>query len=298
MRKKSEILTTLVLVIVFIVGLSVMLYPTFANWWNGRAQSRAIASYTEAVANLSDEEYQAILEQASAYNEELASLAAPLADYNTIEGYEDTLDVTGTGIMGYVTIPSIQVQLPVYHGTSDSVLAVGAGHLQGSTLPIGGVGRHAVLSGHRGLASSRLFTDLDKIVEGDTFTVTVLDEVYTYEVEQILIIEPSEVEYLAIIEESDYVTLMTCTPYGINSHRLLIRGKRLQAEFEAEEAGITTTRVSADCVQVDEMVSVPFICTPLLAILLLYWFGGSNHRHFDDDEQLESYVKKNLYEEA
>jgi sortase A len=258
-----------------------MLYPTFSNWWNNGRQLKAIASYQEKVAQISDDETQEILAKAYLYNQQLSALASPLKDYSKIADYEDILDITGTGIMGYITIPKINVQLPIYHGTSASVLNVAVGHLEGSSLPVGGTGTHAVLSAHRGLPSAKLFSDLDQLSEGDEFTITILSEVLTYRVDEISIVKPNEMEKLAIDPDEDYVTLMTCTPYGINSHRLLVRAKRTDTITD------TTVNVTADAVQIDTMTAVPFIAAPLVLILLIYWFfGGKKKKEFPHADPL------------
>ena len=206
------------------VGLGIMLYPTVSDWWNSHTQSRAVASYDKVVAELDDGKAEELLAEAHDYNNKLAEVYAPLSNPDEVPNYDKILDITGTGIMGYITIPVIQVELPIYHGTSEGVLNIAAGHLKGSSFPVGGDSTHAVISAHRGLPSARLFTDLDQLVTGDVFTITVLDQIFTYEVEEILIVLPEEVDKLAITPQKDYVTLMTCTPYGINTHRLLITG--------------------------------------------------------------------------
>ncbi|MCD8222107.1 MAG: class C sortase [Clostridiales bacterium] len=237
MKKLKKYLPTILLAIVFFVGLSVLFYPTFSDWWNSRVQSRVVAAYDEAVAGLSEKDYTAYFEAAQAYNERLAAIgsATALSHPELVEGYEGTLDITGTGIIGYVTIDKIDVKLPIYHGTSASVLAVGAGNLEGSSLPIGGESTHSVISAHTGLPSSLLFTHLDRMEVGDVFTITVLNKVIAYQVDQILTVLPTEIENLYIEEEKDYCTLMTCTPYGINTHRLLVRGDRFYPEGEGDE---------------------------------------------------------------
>lgn len=213
--------------LVFLAGLGVVLYPTVSSWVNDRTQSRAVVDYDGEVEGLDPARVEAIFAEAEAYNERLASLAVPLVEYEQAEGYEQALDITGTGIMGYVEIPKIDVRLPIYHGTSNDVLVQATGHFEGTTLPIGGSGRHAVIAGHRGLPSAVLFTYLDKLVVGDRFTVTVLDRVMTYEVDQVKETDPTQLEELAIVPGRDYVTLLTCTPYGINTDRLLVRGVRV-----------------------------------------------------------------------
>lgn len=256
-----------------LVGLSVMLYPTISDWWNSKVQTRAVANYEETVKNMKPEDYSRYFAEAEEYNRQLLRLAAPFSSYDEIEGYEDVLNVSDTGIIGYITIPCIKVELPVYHGTSPEVLNIAAGHLQGSSFPIGGTNSHAVISAHRGLPSARLFTDLDQLDKGDLFTITVLDRVFTYEVEEILIVEPEETDKLSVIPNGDYVTLMTCTPYGINTHRMLIRSHRTE-NVEKHEV-----RIFADMVKVDPMLVIPFIAAPLFVILMCVWiFGGRRIR--------------------
>ncbi len=223
----SRIAAAVLAGVMFLAGLAAVLYPTVSSWVNDQTQSRAVVDYDGAVEGLDPTQVEAIFAEAEAYNERLASLAVPLVEYEQAQGYEQTLDITGTGIMGYVEIPKIDVRLPIYHGTSNDVLVQATGHFEGTTLPIGGSGRHAVIAGHRGLPSALLFTYLDKLVVGDRFTVTVLDRVMTYEVDQIKEADPSQLEELAIVPGRDYVTLLTCTPYGINTERLLVRGVRV-----------------------------------------------------------------------
>jgi sortase A len=272
MRKKSGTFSTIILIIILLVGLSVMLYPTISDWWNSKVQSRVVANYNQTVSNMDDGETERLFAEAQAYNESLASIYAPLTNYDDVPGYEDILNISGTGIIGYITIPVINAEFPIYHGTSAEVLNVAAGHLQGSSLPIGGESTHAVISAHRGLPSARLFTDLDQLVEGDTFTITVLDRVLTYEVDKISIVLPDEVDKLAIVSGEDYVTLMTCTPYGVNTHRLLVRGHRIETKYQSNAKAV------ADAVQVDSMSVVPFIAAPLFIMLLISWVMGSRRR--------------------
>ena len=198
MRKKSDIVSTIILTIILLVGLAVMLYPSFSNWWNSRVQSRAVAGYDEIVANMDDDETERLIKQAHDYNEKLSRVYAPLVNADEVAGYDDILNISGTGIMGYITIPFIRVELPIYHGTSEEVLNIAAGHLKGTSFPVGGANTHAVISAHRGLPSAKLFTDLDRLVVGDTFTINVLGEVYTYEIEEILKVLPEQVEALDI----------------------------------------------------------------------------------------------------
>lgn len=246
-----------------------MLYPIVSDWWNSRVQSRAVANYEVAVANMEADKTDEMIQKAHDYNAKLARLQSPFVDFDRVSGYNSTLNISGSGIMGYISIPVIQVELPIYHGTSEEVLNIAAGHLEGSTLPVGGANTHSVISAHRGLPSARLFTDLDKIEKGDNFTVNILDRIYTYEVEEILIVEPHEINTLAIIPNSDYVTLMTCTPYGVNTHRLLIRSHRVETVYKKEY------RISAEMIKVDPMLVIPFISAPFVFILIIFWvFGG------------------------
>jgi sortase A len=263
--KKFNNIITILLVVTLLAGVSLLLYPTVSNYWNSFHQTRAIAGYTEAVENLDDDQYAEIKEAAIAYNKSLLNRNNNYELTNEeLEEYESMLDVSGSGVMGYISIPEIQCELPIYHGTDEAVLQVAVGHLDWTSLPIGGEGTHCVLSGHRGLKSARLFTDLDRLAEGDIFTLTVLDEVLTYEVDQIRIVEPNEVNDLTIEPGKDYCTLMTCTPYGINTQRLLVRGHRIE---NLEDS--TSVRVSSDAVQIEPLIVAPIIAIPLLLILLI-----------------------------
>ena len=256
--------SNIILILIFLVGLSVMLYPTVSDYVNQKNQSRAVASYSEEVENLSDVDYQAYFDAADDYNRRLAETPDAFYRPEEVSGYTDTLDVSGTGIMGYITISKIGVELPVYHGTSDGVLQVAAGHLEGSSLPVGGAGTHAVISAHRGLPSAKLFTNLDELEVGDTFTITVLDRVLTYEVDQISIVLPTETDLLQPVEGKDYVTLMTCTPYGINTHRLLVRGKRIENAENQKHI-----RVTADARRIEPIIVAPALAVPMLLVLLV-----------------------------
>ncbi len=222
-------LPAIIAVLVIIAGLSLLLYPTVSNYVHSLQHRRVIANYEKKVSELNPEDYKELLDSAVEYNRKLAENSTHLL-YLTDEErqeYERQLDLTGTGVMGYIRIPSVDIFLPIYHGTEDTVLQRGVGHLEGSSLPVGGESVHTILSGHRGLPSSKLFTDIDKLEEGDIFTIKVLNETLTYEVDQILTILPTELSSLRIEEGHDYCTLMTCTPYGVNTHRLLIRGHRI-----------------------------------------------------------------------
>lgn len=285
MNKRKTFLFYLFFGSILIIGICIILYPSFSSWWNARVQSQAISNYDKAVSDLGSDEKKKLFERAERYNRELAELPAPFSDYNTIEGYERILDITGTGIMGYITIPKINVYLPIYHGTSPEVLNIAVGHLQGSTLPIGGKSRHSVISAHRGLPSSRLFTDIDQLVEDDVFTITILDEIYTYSVDSIQVVLPTELDSLNIIPDEDNVTLMTCTPYGINTHRLLVKAHRTDTSAPPQEAEV---RVPADAIPIDEMNCIPFIIAAVVLLLILYWvIQGRMSRHLGLAEKFE-----------
>ena len=261
----KEHLSTIILVLILVVGLSLLLYPTFADWWNGLHQSKAIAIYDEVMANMSDEDYSHLFDAAMEYNRALAQLDYPLMYFKDVPGYEELLNVTGNGVMGYITIEKIGVQLPVYHGTGESVLQIAVGHVEGSSLPTGGAGTHCVLSAHRGLPSARLFTDLDKMELGDTFVLNVIDLTLTYQVDQILIVEPHEVNELYTVDGEDYCTLVTCTPYGVNSHRILVRGTRIENEKK-----LADIRVTADAALIKPVLVAPFVAAPILLVLFIH----------------------------
>ena len=265
MKKKKGNFTTLLLILVLLAGLSLLLYPSVSDYWNSFHQTRAIATYAEEVANLNQDQYDEIWAAAESYNASLTDrVNAYLLSDAQKEEYQQLLNVSGLGVMGYIEIPSIDCSLPIYHGTEESVLQIAVGHLEWSSLPVGGESTHCVLSGHRGLPSAKLFTNLDKLREGDIFLLRILDEVLTYEVDQILIVEPQEVGALQIVEGQDYCTLVTCTPYGINTHRLLIRGHRIDNVEEAK-----TVRVTADAIQIEPLLVAPFVAIPILLLLLI-----------------------------
>ena len=259
-------LSTVILILVFLTGLSLLLYPTVSDYWNSFHQSRAIASYDSEVAALDNTDYETLWTAAQDYNRRLARQENPLVQSEEdLAEYEDLLNLDGTGAMGYIEIPELKVSLPIYHGVDEGVLQVAVGHIPGTSLPTGGEGTHCVLSGHRGLPSAKLFTNLDQLCEGDTFLLRVLDETLTYEVDQILIVEPHEVEPLAIDPGQDYCTLVTCTPYGINTHRLLVRGHRIE-----NQAGANSARVTADAMQIEPAVVAPMVAAPILLLLMLW----------------------------
>ena len=265
MKRKANHITTIVLVLILLVGLSLLLYPSVSDYWNSFHSSRAISAYAEDVANLDEAQYEEMWSAARAYNRALAERSTNFAlSYAQKEEYEKLLDISGVGIMGYLEIPELNMSLPIYHGTEESVLQIAAGHLEWSSLPVGGESSHCVISGHRGLPSAKLFTDLDKLQEGDVFVLRVLDEVLTYEVDQIRVVEPSQVSDLEIVEGSDLCTLVTCTPYGINTHRLLVRGHRIENIQESQ-----TIRVTSDAMQIEPLIVAPIVATPVLLLLLV-----------------------------
>ncbi|MDD6876563.1 MAG: class C sortase [Clostridiaceae bacterium] len=283
MKKKKGGWITGLLVLLLLAGLSLLLYPAVSDYWNSLHQTRAIAGYAEGVAALDGTRYEELWQAARDYNDALARHETDFApDGERLADYASQLDASGNGVMGYIEIPSIQVSLPIYHGTDEAVLQVAAGHLEWSSLPVGGESTHCVLSGHRGLPSAKLFTNLDRLAVGDVFLLRVLDEVLTYEVDQILIVEPSETDALRIVGGMDYCTLVTCTPYGVNTHRLLVRGHRIE---NAEEA--RTVRVTADAVQIEPLLVAPIAAIPLLAVLLIVLLlprRAKNRRGDDADE--------------
>ncbi len=260
-------LTWLILTVVSLIGLLMVLYPTVANVWNERHVSHFIASYIESVEEVDDTAYAAALLAAQDYNERLRELSGFRLSEEMAEEYLTQLDLTGLGIMAYLEIPKINVSLPIYHGTSNEVLQIAIGHLDWSSLPVGGASTHAVVSGHRGLASARLFTDLPKLEKGDVFYVRVLNELLTYEVDQIKTVKPDEGDDLKIVEDKDYMTLITCTPYGINTHRLLVRGHRIDNTEETRKI-----YVSSEAVRIEPIVVMPLIAAPIIVLLVLLVF--------------------------
>ena len=260
-----------ILVLILIIGLSLVLYPSFAEYWNSFTSSRAIATYTEQVATIDNDAYDKLWQEANAYNQTLLGRNNEflLSEEQKAE-YLRLLDVSGLGIMGYIEIPCIDVSLPIYHGTEDTVLQIAVGHLEWTSLPVGGESTHCVLSGHRGLPSAKLFTDLDQVKEGDYFMLHVLDQTMTYEVDQIRIVLPHEVDELLIREGKDLCTLVTCTPYGVNSHRMLVRGHRID---NLEEQPVI--RITSDAVVIEKLVVAPFVLVPILLVMLLFLLVSS-----------------------
>ena len=261
-----------------------MLYPTISDYVNQLHQTRAVANYAADVDKLSDADYTAYFEAADAFNAQIAADPDALYFPDRFPSYESTLDVTGTGIMGYITIEKIGVELPIYHGTSDAVLQVAAGHLEGTSLPVGGASTHAVISAHRGLPSAKLFTNLDQLEVGDTFTITVLDRTLTYEVDNISIVLPTETDSLKVSEGKDYITLMTCTPYGINTHRLLVRGRRITTPDKLKHI-----RVTSDAIKIEPILTAPIMALPLLLVLLFWLLFAPRKRSSTKDKTHETH---------
>ncbi|MBQ9849004.1 MAG: class C sortase [Clostridia bacterium] len=255
--------STFFLLLTFFIGLSVLLYPAISNYWNSRTQTQALVDYESLLEKINKEDYTRYFEEAEAYNQKLASMTFPLVEGVNSNEYYQTLNIAGNGIMGSVNIDKIGVELPLYHGTSESVLAVAIGHLEGTSLPVGGESTHCVVSAHRGLASAKLFTDLDKLEKGDLFQVKVLDKTLTYEVDQIRIVKPNEVEELAIVKGEDYCTLLTCTPYGINTDRLLVRGTRIKTTEHK------TIYVRTEAQRIDTLIVTPIVALPILFVLMM-----------------------------
>lgn len=285
MKKKQSNFITFCMVLLLFAGLSLLLYPTVSNYWNSKHSTQAISGYAEQVAGLDEEKYDELWQAATIYNRSLLTRGnSYLLSETQKEEYRQLLDVSGLGVIGYIEIPEIDVSLPIYRGTDESVLQVAVGHLEWSSLPVGGKSTHCVLSGHRGLPSAKLFTNLDKLVVGDVFVLRVLDEVLTYEVDKISIVEPDETELLEIVEGMDYCTLVTCTPYGINTQRLLVRGHRVE---NAEEA--KTIRVTAEAIQIEPLLVAPIVATPILLFLLILLLlpkksKPTNRGDYDEDE--------------
>jgi len=259
MKKNNK---TIIMILFFFVGLLVLLYPAISDFYNQKRQSKVIVDYESLLEKYSSNDYTQLFDEADKYNKELASLKYPYIYYKELKNYNKILDVNNTGMMGYISIDKIKVELPIYHGTSEQVLNVAVGHLEGSSFPVGGLGTHSVLSAHRGLPSSKLFTDLNKLEIGDTFTVTILDRLITYEVDQIETVEPNDLQKLEINPEKDYITLMTCTPYGINTHRLLVRGTRIENTKQK-------TYITTEAFQVSNLIVTPLVALPIIFILLL-----------------------------
>lgn len=265
MKKKGN-LSTVLLIALLVLGLSLLLYPTVSEAWNTRYNRRAVDNYANAVATLDNDRYQALWQEAVDYNARRRESAAYFAlTDEEAEAYRQTLNLSGNGIMGYIELPALGSEFPIYHGTDETVLQVGIGHLEWSSLPVGGESTHCVVSGHRGLPSARLFTDLDQLQEGDIFFLHTLDESLAYEVDQILIVLPEETDALRWEEGKDLCTLVTCTPYGVNSHRLLVRGHRVAYDFQT-----ANVRVTADALRMEPLLVAAVLFVPVSAVFLLF----------------------------
>ena len=260
MKKNNKI--GILLVLMLFVGVCGLLYPSVSQYWNTKTQSRAVTNYQEILASIKTEDYTAYFDAANKYNQDLSELSFPLLDYGALQNYEQTLNIAGNGVMGFITINKIGVELPVYHGIAAEILNIACGHLEGTSLPVGGESTHCVLSAHRGLPHAKLFTELDKMEIGDTFTITVLDRTVTYQVDQIKVVRPDEINDIQIVPGEDLCTLLTCTPYGINSHRLLVRGTRI-------ENAAPVLHVTSNAYRIDSLVATPIVSAPILLILLI-----------------------------
>lgn len=264
-KKKNGNASTILLVAIFFVGLCVLLYPTISDFWNEKRQSQAIINYDDLIIDLTPEDYSEYFSKADSYNKKISNMSFPFLNHKNIaDEYYNTLNVNGDGMMGYITIEKIKVQLPIYHGTSNKVLNSAVGHVEGSSIPVGGKSTHSVLSAHRGLPSAKLFTNLDKLENGDVFTIRILDRTITYQIDQVLIVLPEETDSLNIVKGEDYCTLVTCTPYGINTHRMLVRGKRIE-NIEPDRV----INVITEAYQIDPLLVTPAVAAPLLGLLLI-----------------------------
>lgn len=283
-KKKSGLSSTIALVAIFFVGLCVLLYPTISDFWNEKRQSQAIMNYDDMIIDFTPEDFEEHFAKAEEYNRKLNRISFPFVGYSELDDeYYSTLNVNGSGMMGYITIEKIKVQLPIYHGTSDKVLNSAVGHLEGSSLPIGGASTHSVLSAHRGLPSAKLFTNLDKMEIGDIFTITILDRTITYQVDQILIVLPSKIEELYVQNGEDLCTLVTCTPYGINTHRLLVQGKRIENIEEEKKINVIT-----EAYQIDPFIVTPAVAAPILGALLIFlMIKSSKEKKINEAKQRE-----------
>jgi len=282
-KKKNGLTSTILLVAIFLIGLCVLLYPTVSDFWNEKRQSQAIMNYDDLIVDLTPEDFSEYFRKAEEYNRKLKLISFPFLGYSELDDeYYSTLDVNGQGMMGYITIEKIKVQLPIYHGTSDKVLNSAVGHLEGSSLPVGGESTHSVLSAHRGLPSAKLFTNLDKVVVGDIFTITILDRTFTYQVDQVLIVLPDQIDELSVVNGEDYCTLVTCTPYGINTHRMLVRGTRIENIEKAKKVNVLT-----EAFQIDPLIVTPAVAITMLGGLLVFLMVKSSK------EKKKNKAKKN-----
>ena len=252
----------IILVLMLFIGICGLLYPSVSQYWNSKTQTRAVGNYQDILNSLKKEDFSAYFQEAEEYNEALGALKSPLLDYRQLTEYHQILNINKNGIMGYVSIPKLGVELPIYHGVSAEVLNIACGHLEGTALPVGGESTHCVLSAHRGLPHAKLFTELDKMELGDTFQLTVLDRTLTYKVDQIKVVRPDEINDIQIVPGEDLCTLLTCTPYGINSHRLLVRGSRIQN-------AAPVLYVTSNAYRIDSLVATPAVAAPILLVLLI-----------------------------
>lgn len=279
-KKKVKI----ILIVVFIVGFLILLYPSISQYWNTLVQSQAIADYDKLFANMKNKDYSNLFKEADEYNQKLAKLTFPLVQYKKLPDYSNIININNDGMIGYISINKIKVEIPIYYGTTSSVLNVAVGHLEGTSLPVGGSSTHSVLSAHRGLPTAKLFTDLNKLELGDIFEITVLDRKLTYQVDNIVVVEPNDVKALEIIDGEDYVTLLTCTPYGLNTHRLLVRGKRIENIDELK------VYVTTEAFKINNLIIAPIVASPIILVLLLIVLLKPVE---NDYEKLKQYLKNN-----
>lgn len=285
-KKKRVSFSTILLVLIMLAGLGVFLYPSISDWWNSLHATQAIAGYVDAVKGLSEEEKANMLKAAKKYNDSRPNGVSFNLSEAELAEYKKLLDITGTGIMGYIQIPSIGINLPIYHTVDEGILQIAVGHIPGSSFPIGGKRTHAVLSGHRGLPSAKLFSDLDKLKEGDIFTVTVLDRVVTYQADQIRIVLPEETDELAIVDGKDYCTLSTCTPYGINTHRILLRGHRIKNIYG-------DIAITSEATRIPNYIVIPAVGIPILFVMLIIMLIYYRRRGpIRSDEELLDEIRK------
>lgn len=283
-KKSSNVLTYLILGFLLIAGIGFIAYPTVANLWNRINSAKVIEDYDAAVQNLGEDETERMWEEALKYNMDYSGANGFVLKDDLLAQYDNVLNIDGNGLMGYIEIEKINVELPIYHGTSDAVLQVASGHLEWSSLPVGGKGTHCVLSGHRGLPGAKLFTDLDMLVEGDKFKIHILDELLTYQVDQIRIVVPTDVQDLCAEGDNDYCTLVTCTPYGVNTHRLLIRGHRIENDLVDMGSEVISEAVRIEPLIVTTVVAIPLMVLILVCVLVFGDKGYKKYKRREKDE--------------
>ena len=281
MNKKR---TKIILIIIFLLGLFILLYPSISQYYNSFVQSKAVSDYDKLFINMGNKDYSSLFEEANNYNQKLLKLRYPLSQYQQLPNYKNILNINNDGMMGYISINKIKVEIPIYHGTSESVLNVAVGHLEGTSLPVGGESTHSVLSAHRGLPSAKLFTDLNKLELGDIFEITILDRKLTYQIDNIVVVDPKDISNLKIIEGKDYITLLTCTPYGLNTHRLLVRGKRI------ENINDYKIYVTTEAFKINNLIVAPIVATPIIIILILIVIFKPVE---NNNKKLDEYLKNN-----